>query len=212
MDQSKLEQYIGAHTSEASALLQSVERETHLKTLMPRMLSGQVQGRFLSMVAHMIRPAKVLEIGTFTGYGTLCLAEGLAPQGIIHTIEVNPEMENANRRIFDKAGIARSVIMHTGNALHIIPNLEDRFDLVFLDADKINYPKYYPEIMAKLKFGGFLLVDNVLWSGKVTADACLHDKDTRAIAEFNDMVQKDVHVENVLIPLRDGLMLIRKIG
>jgi predicted O-methyltransferase YrrM len=102
--------------------------------------------------------------------------------------------------------------MHTGNALHIIPNLEDRFDLVFLDADKINYPKYYPEIMAKLKFGGFLLVDNVLWSGKVTADACLHDKDTRAIAEFNDMVQKDVHVENVLIPLRDGLMLIRKIG
>lgn len=206
-----IEQYLEKHTSEASEVLKKVERDTYLKSIYPRMLSGHVQGRFLSMISHMVRPKLILEIGTFTGYSAICLAEGLQPGGQLHTIEINGELKERNKGAFEEAGISDQIVPYFGNAADIIPKIGIQFDLIFIDADKVNYSKYYELGMSKLKNGGFILADNVLWSGKVIAENLKEkDKDTVAVMEFNELVQNDNRVENVMLPLRDGITLIRK--
>lgn len=208
----KIEKYAENHSSEPSAVLNDLFRETHLKVLHPRMLSGKVQGRFLSMISHMIQAETILEIGTYTGYSAICLAEGLKKEGKIHTIEIDLELKEIAAKYFKKAGIENKVIQYFGNAMDIIPKLDLVFDLVFIDADKENLPDYYQLVFEKVRKGGYILVDNVLWSGKVLHSVKKGDSDTQGIIEFNTKVQNDVRVENVLLPLRDGLMLIRKIS
>lgn len=208
----KIEKYAENHSSEPSAALNDLFRETHLKVLHPRMLSGKVQGRFLSMISHMIQAETILEIGTYTGYSAICLAEGLKKDGKIHTIEIDPELKEIAAKYFKKAGIENKVIQYFGNAMDIIPKLDLVFDLVFIDADKENLTDYYQMVFEKVRKGGYILVDNVLWSGKVLQPIKKGDSDTQGIIEFNTKVQNDAHVENVLLPLRDGLMLIRKIS
>lgn len=207
-----IEQYVAQHTTPQSEILYNLERETHLKTVYPRMLTGHVQGRFLAMISRMIKPKNILEIGTFTGYSTICLTEGLDKGGYLHTIEINEELRDLNRKYFEKAGISKKVTVHYGDALKIIPKFNIEFDLIFLDADKINYSRYYDLCKKVLVKGGFLLADNVLWSGKVIAEnKGKADKDTIAVIDFNKKVQADPDTENVMIPLRDGITLIRKI-
>lgn len=207
----ELQRYITEHTTPESPLLYQLNRETHTRVMKPRMLSGQVQGRFLTMIAQMIKPRQVLEIGTFTGYSALCLAEGLAEGGLLHTIDVNEELEDMVRAYLEKAGLNDKVRYYIGPALDVIPTLDYSFDLAFIDADKINNARYYEMVLGKLNPGGFILVDNVLWSGKVTQQTDKKtDADTQSILDFNDMVQADERVENLLLPLRDGLMMIRK--
>lgn len=206
----KIENYSEEHSSNHSAILNELYRETHLKVMHPRMLSGQQQGRFLSMLSHMIRPKAILEIGTYTGYSAICLAEGLPSEGKIHTLELDPELEQIANKYFKKAGVEKQIIQYFGDALEIIPSLDILFDLVFIDADKNNYANYYRLIFDKVRSGGYILVDNVLWSGKVIESLKKGDKDTLGIIEFNMLVQQDERVENVLLPIRDGLMLIRK--
>jgi caffeoyl-CoA O-methyltransferase len=208
----RISTYIEEHSSEPDQILQKIERETYLTSVYPRMLSGKTQGRFISMVSRMIRPKIVLEIGTFTGYSAICLAEGLQDQGQIHTIEINEELGARNESNFKSAGLQGRIIPYYGNALDIIPQLGIEFDLIFIDADKINYCKYFELSMEVLKTGGFILADNVLWSGKVLSrDAHKTDKDTEAVMAFNELVQRDARVENVIVPLRDGMTLIQKI-
>jgi caffeoyl-CoA O-methyltransferase len=202
--------YIEAHTSPESDLLKKINRETHAKVMMPRMLSGQLQGRYLSMISHLLKPRNILEIGTYTGYSAICLAEGLVKDGKLITIDINEELESRVRAYFELAGISKKIDYRIGNALTIIPTLEQQFDLVFIDADKENYSKYYDLVFDKVKVGGVILADNVLWSGKVTQSK--RDKDTRAILEFNVKVNGDYRVENVLLPLRDGIMMARKVS
>lgn len=206
----KIENYSEEHSSNHSAILNELYRETHLKVMHPRMLSGQQQGRFLSMLSHMIRPKAILEIGTYTGYSAICLAEGLSKEGKIHTLELDPELEKIANKYFKKAGVDKQIVQYFGDALEIIPSLDILFDLVFIDADKNNYANYYRLIFDKVRSGGYILVDNVLWSGKVIEPLKKGDKDTLGIIEFNTLVQQDERVENVLLPIRDGLMLIRK--
>ncbi|MGV3640204.1 MAG: O-methyltransferase [Adhaeribacter sp.] len=207
----ELQRYITEHTSPESPLLSQLNRETHSKVMKPRMLSGQVQGRFLTMIAQMIKPQQILEIGTYTGYSAICLAEGLAPGGLLHTIDVNEELEDMVRGYLDKAGLHDKVRYYIGPALEVIPTLDYSFDLVFIDADKINNARYYEMVLGKLNPGGFILVDNVLWSGKVTGQSGKKtDPDTQSILDFNALIQADERVENLLLPLRDGLMMIRK--
>jgi predicted O-methyltransferase YrrM len=189
-------------------LLKKIERETHLHILKPRMLSGHLQGRFLSMVSNMIRPKTILEIGTYTGYSTLCLAEGLNKNGKLITIDINEELERRVRGYFAESQY-EGIYYLIGNALKIIATLNYQFDLVFMDADKENYANYFDLVIDKLAPGGFILVDNVLWSGKVLN--VKPDKDTRAILEFNKKIQNDARVENVLLPFRDGITIIRKL-
>lgn len=207
----KIEKYAEEFSSHQGAVLNELFRETHLKIMNPRMLSGQHQGRFLSMISHMIRPKNILEIGTYTGYSAICLSEGLQEKGTIHTIEIDLELEAIAKKYFRKAGIENSVVTYFGNALEIIPPMDLVFDLVFIDADKENYPNYFHLIINKVRKGGFIVVDNVLWSGKVVQPLKSGDKDTAGIFAFNALVQQDERVENVLLPLRDGLMLLRKI-
>jgi len=206
----KVEKYTEEHSSNHSQLLYELYRETHLKVLHPRMLSGQQQGRFLSMISHMIKPENTLEIGTYTGYSALCLSEGLSDSGKIHTIEINPELEHIASKYFKKAGIEDRINQYFGDARLLIPGMSIIFDLVFIDADKENYSTYYQLVFDKVRSGGYILVDNVLWSGKVIEPIKKGDKDTQGIVEFNTLIQNDDRVENVLLPLRDGLMLIRK--
>lgn len=203
-----IERYTEAHTTPENKTLYNLRRQTFLRTAYPGMLSGPVQGRYLSMVSQMIQPTVILEIGTFTGYATLCLAAGLQPQGTIITIDANPEVEILAREYWQKAGIEQQVQFIAGDAATIIPTLNQPIDLVFIDADKRSNAKYYELALEKLRTGGFILVDNVLWFGKVANDA--QDKDTQIIRAFNKMVQDDPRVENMLLPLRDGLMMIRK--
>ncbi|MCD6179060.1 MAG: class I SAM-dependent methyltransferase [Bacteroidales bacterium] len=210
MIDSKIEDYSEKHSSDHSNILNELYRETNLKMVHPRMISGKQQGRFLSMLSHMIRPKTILEIGTYTGYSAICLSEGLAENGKIHTIELDPELESIASKYFKKAAVENQIIQYFGNALKIIPELDLLFDLVFIDADKNNYSNYYNLVFDKIRSGGFLLADNVLWSGKVIEPIKKGDKDTPGIIEFNTLVQQDDRVENVLLPLRDGLMLIRK--
>jgi len=208
----RINTYIEKHTSEPEWVLQKIERDTHLKSIYPRMLSGKIQGRFIAMISRMIRPKYILEIGTFTGYSAICLCEGLNKDGQLHTIEINEELKDQNKKNFIAAGVDHLITAHFGDASEIIPNLGISFDLVFIDADKINYSKYYSQIMDILKKGGFILADNVLWSGKVLEDPNIKiDKDTKGVIEFNEMVQADSRVQNVMIPLRDGMTLIEKI-
>ena len=207
----ELQDYVLQHTSPEPEILQRLNRETHLKVLMPRMLSGHYQGRVLAMLSHMIKPKQVLEIGTYTGYSALCLAEGLAPGGQVHTIDINDELEDLVRKYTAEGGLENRIKYYLGNALEIIPILNIQFDLVFIDADKINYSRYYDLILEKTVPGGFILADNVLWSGKVVQQASKKmDKDTQEILDFNQKVQQDDRVENVLLPIRDGLLLMRK--
>lgn len=208
----ELESYINNHTSAEPALLQKLNRETHAKVLMPRMLSGHLQGRVLSMISHMVRPEYVLEIGTYTGYSAICLAEGLAPEGKLFTIDINEELEDMARRYFAAAGIADRVDYRIGDAREIIPGIREIFDIVFIDADKASYGYYFDLVIDKVKKNGFIIADNVLWSGKVLAGTHKKvDKDTAAIMDFNDKVHQDNRVENLLLPIRDGLMVLRKV-
>lgn len=202
--------YSEQHTAPESVLLQDLNRETYLKVLYPRMVSGHYQGRLLSFFANMVRPLRILEVGTYTGYSTICLAEGLAENGKIFTIEKNPELEYIARKYWQKAGIEAQIALHIGNALDIIPTLAETWDLVFLDADKENYVNYYPIILKQVRKGGIILADNVLWSGKVADTQTHSDKDTISIDRFNKMVLADPSVECVLLPVRDGIMMIRK--
>ncbi len=206
-----IEQYVDSHTREEPEALKKLNRETYAKVLMPQMLSGHVQGRFLKMISCMVNPANVLEVGTFTGYSSICLAEGLQEGGMVHTIDINEELFPMVMRHIKEAGMEKKIKAYTGNALTIIPNLNIMFDLVFIDADKINYSNYYELAIHKLRKGGFILADNVLWSGKVTDTTRKPDEDTRAIMSYNDMVNADPRVENVLVPIRDGVMIARKI-
>jgi caffeoyl-CoA O-methyltransferase len=200
--------YAEAHTSPETPLLKKINRDTHANVLKPRMLSGHMQGRVLSMISKMIRPTTILEIGTYTGYSAICLCEGLQPGGKLITIERNEELEVKLNEYFKTAGLEDVVDLRIGDAKEVLQSLEGRFDLVFIDADKENYCNYYDLVIDKVPAGGYILADNVLWSGKVVEPS--PDKDTRAILSFNDQVHNDSRVENVLLPVRDGIMLIRK--
>lgn len=205
-----IQHYAEQHTSAESNLLQQINRDTHAQVLRPRMLSGHLQGRWLAMVSHMIRPSHVLEIGTYTGYSALCLAEGLLPEGKLITLDINEELEDKVRGYFKASEYGAQIDYRIGDARKIIPNLSETFDLVFIDADKESYGLYYDLVIEKLRPGGFILVDNVLWSGKVVEGK--QDKDTRNMIEFNRKIQDDHRIENVLLPIRDGIMMIRKVS
>jgi predicted O-methyltransferase YrrM len=207
----EIEEYSAAHTEEENALLKSLNRDTHANVLSPRMLSGHLQGRFLSMISRMIRPDRILEIGTYTGYSGICFCEGLNPGGKLVTIDVNEELESFTRRYFDQSPFKEQIDYRIGNALDIIPTLTDTFDLVFIDADKINYSSYFNLCLEKVRPGGFLIADNVLWSGKVVEQLKKVDKDTQALLDFNRMVHEDPRVSNILLPIRDGLMILQKL-
>jgi len=205
-----IQRYAEQHTSLESDLLKRINRDTHAKVAMPRMLSGQLQGRVLAMISQMLRPARILEIGTYTGYSALCLAEGLTEGGTLVTVDINEELEEKVRAYFNEAGMSDRIDYRIGNATSIIPSLEGQFDLVFIDADKENYSRYFDLVIDKVREGGIILADNVLWSGKVLLEK--QDKDTRAITEFNRKIQADQRVENVLLPIRDGILMIRKVS
>jgi len=208
-----IQAYAEAHSAPEPPLLAQLTRETHLQTLMPRMSSGHLQGRVLSMLSHLLRPRRILEIGTFCGYATLCLAEGLAHDGVLHTIEIDPEKEARIRRYVAAAGRTEQVRLHIGAALDVLPGLvEEVWDLVFIDADKRSNDAYFEAVIEQVRPGGLLLVDNVLWSGKVlpTHELKAGDKDTPLVRAFNDKVARDARVEPVFLPLRDGLLLLRK--
>ncbi|MEM5564084.1 O-methyltransferase [Psychroserpens sp. AS72] len=207
----KLDDYVVAHSEEEPELLQQLTRETYQKILQPIMLSGPYQGRVLSMISKLIRPKTILELGTFTGYATLCLAEGLQSDGEIHTIDVNEELEDFQRKYFDKSGYGLQIYQHLGSALDIIPKLNQTFDLVFIDADKPNYVNYFNLIIDKLNPGGIILSDNVLWYGKVIEPLDEKDNSTKAVLEFNTLLKNDKRIETVLLPIRDGLTISRKI-
>ena len=202
--------YTENHTQGESILLSEINRDTHAHVLNPRMLSGHLQGRLLSMFSHMIKPQFILEIGTYTGYSAICLCEGLQSHGQLITIDVNEELEEIIETNLEKAGLTNSVKHIIGDALKIIPSLEMNFDLVFIDADKLNYSNYYDLIFQKVNKGGYILADNVLWSGNVLKPKSDQDDETKAIDDFNKKIQHDERVENVLLPVRDGIMMIRK--
>lgn len=204
-----ISRYSSDHSSQEDEVLQELFRTTHLKTVHPQMLSGKVQGRFLMLLSQMIRPKRILEIGTFTGYSAFCLSKGLPDEGLLTTIEVNEELEDLILAFFEKAAISGKTKLIIGDALSIIPELDGGFDMIFLDANKEDYPAYYEHCIEKLETGGFLLADNVLWGGKV-AEQNAKDQSTLKIQEFNTLVQNDPRVENVFLTIRDGLMLIRK--
>ncbi|KAB5486533.1 MULTISPECIES: O-methyltransferase [Flagellimonas] len=204
-----LESYIADHSEPEPELLQELTRETHLKVVQPRMITGHFQGRVLSMLSKIIAPTYILEIGTYTGYSALCLAEGLQKEGQLHTIEVNEELHQMQRNYFDRSGFGEQIVQHTGDALKIIPHLELGFDLVFIDANKVNYDDYFEAVIKKTKQGSVILSDNVLWSGKVVEPLDKSDKATAALLAYNQKLKEDPRVETVLLPIRDGLTLTR---
>lgn len=207
-----LEKYVVDHSEMESDLLFHINRETHMEVLKPRMLSGHLQGRVLSMLSHMIKPERILEIGTYTGYSALCLAEGLKKNGKLITIDVNEELKNRVLKYFEQSEFTNQIELKIGHALEIIPKLQESWDIVFIDADKINYLNYYQLCIEQVRKGGYILVDNVLWSGKVLEkNRKKLDKDTEAMLTFNQFVHEDVRVQNVLFPIRDGLMILRKL-
>lgn len=206
----QLENYIESHSENEPVLLQQLSRETHQKILQPRMLSGHYQGRVLSILSKLINPKYILEIGTYTGYSALCLAEGLQKEGELHTIDNNEELVDFQRRYFDKSSFGNQIHQHLGNALDIIPRLKPNFDIVFIDADKVNYSNYFHLIMDKLNPGGIILSDNVLWSGKVLEPLKKDDLSTEAIMAYNKLLKDDDRVETILLPIRDGLTISRK--
>ncbi|TCK67325.1 putative O-methyltransferase YrrM [Winogradskyella wandonensis] len=207
----KLDAYIVVHSEEEPELLQQLTRETYQKILQPIMLSGPYQGRVLSMISKLINPSSILELGTFTGYSTLCLAEGLQKDGTIHTIDINEELEDFQRKYFDKSGYGHQIIQHIGNAIDIIPQLNSTFDLAFIDADKPNYSNYFHLIIDKMRPGGIILSDNVLWHGKVVEKLNPKDVSTKAVLDYNALLKNDSRIETVVLPIRDGLTISRKL-
>ncbi len=205
----EIQQYAELHTTPESDLLQKIRRDTHLHVLQPRMLSGHHQGLVLQMLCKMISPKRVLEIGTYTGYATISMAQGLSEKSKITTIDINQELENRVRDYFKESGYSDQIEYIIGDAMTIVPDLQENWDLVFIDADKINYSNYFNLVIDKVNSGGYIVADNVLWSGKVV-DETKTDEDTKAIRDFNDMIQADSRVENVLFTIRDGLLVIRK--
>lgn len=205
-----LEEYISNHSDVEPEYLAKVNRATHLQMINPRMLSGHFQGRVMSMFCHMVQPMNVLEIGTFTGYSALCMAEGMPNEGVLHTIDCDDELENIILKNFAGSEYGHKIKLHIGDALTEIEKLNETFDLVFIDADKHQYMAYYEAVLPKLRIGGFILVDNTLWDGKVLKKVDPCDKQTYAISQFNDFIATDQRVEKVLLPVRDGLTVIRK--
>ncbi|WP_114752666.1 O-methyltransferase [Pleomorphovibrio marinus] len=204
--------YCERHSGAEDEVLRALSRETHLKVLKPRMLSGHLQGMFLTQMAKLLHAKNILEIGTYTGYGSICLARGLAEGGRLVTIDINAELETMARKYFKLAGLEGKIDYKIGNALELIPQLDTQFDLVFIDADKINYVNYYNLTVDRIRKGGLILADNILWSGKVLAkNRRKLDKDTETILEFNKIVNKDPRVENLILPFRDGIMMARRI-
>jgi caffeoyl-CoA O-methyltransferase len=205
----ELEDYIEQHSQKEPELLAALDKETYQKVLLPRMLSGHFQGRVLSMLAKLIRPLNILEIGTYTGYSALCLCEGMQENGILHTIDIKEELVDFQRKYFDKSPWGNQIIQHLGEAIAIIPTLDLKFDLVFMDADKENYINYFEKIVPKMNKGGIILSDNVLWSGKVLEPLQPNDLSTKIILEYNQLLKNDPRVESVLLPIRDGLTVSR---
>lgn len=205
-----IEAYSEQFTGEESELLYDLNRQTHIKMLQPRMLSGHLQGRTLSMLSKMIQPSRILEIGTYTGYSALCLAEGLSENGKLITIDKNHELEDMVKEYFQKAGMEEVIELKIGDAVELIPWIDETFDIVFIDADKENYVNYYDLVFDKVRKGGFIIADNVLWSGKVLKPDIELDKDTIVLKQYNQMVLDDDRVENLLLPIRDGLMIAQK--
>ncbi|MDA9002384.1 O-methyltransferase [Flavobacteriaceae bacterium] len=207
----KLDEYVVKHSEDEPALLKALTRETYQKILQPRMLSGHYQGRVLSVLSKLIRPKVILEIGTYTGYSALCLAEGLDQKGVLHTIDINEELLDFQRSYFDKSDYGSQIFQHLGPAVDIIPTLDNTFDLVFMDADKPNYINYFNQIIDKLNPGGVILSDNVLWSGKVIEALDPNDLSTKIVLDYNKLLKEDPRLETVLLPIRDGLTVsIRK--
>ena len=206
----KIEDYIRKNSSKEPEILKDLNKETYLKILNPRMLSGHLQGRFLSIITKLIKPKKILEIGTYTGYSAICMAEGLIENGIIHTIDINEELVSIQNKYFAKSKCNNSIIQHVGDARNIIKSINEKFDLVFLDADKENYIEYYELVIEKVKKGGLIIADNVLWTGKVVEPNKDDDELTQYLIDFNKMINEDDRVENIILPLRDGLNIILK--
>jgi len=204
-----LEDYVAFHSQNEPELLAQLNKETYQKILLPRMLSGHFQGRVLSMLSKLIRPISILEIGTYTGYATLCLCEGMQENGMVHTIDIKEELVDFQRKYFDKSPWGGQIIQHLGEAIDVIPTIETYFDLVFIDADKENYLNYYELIVPKMNKGGIILSDNVLWSGKVVEPLKEGDLSTKILLEYNQRLKDDIRVETVLLPIRDGLTVSR---
>lgn len=204
-----LESYIKDHSEKEPKILQELTRETHLKIIQPRMITGHFQGRVLSMFSKIVNPLNILEIGTYTGYSAICLAEGLQNKGHVHTIDINEELAGIQRRYFDKSGYGEQIIQHTGDALEIIPEFDIDFDLVFIDAEKTSYDAYFEAVLKKTHTGSVILSDNVLWSGKVVEPLDVKDKATKVLLDYNEKLKEDSRVETVLLPIRDGLTFCR---
>lgn len=204
-----LELYVERHSEDEPQLLSELNKETYQKILLPRMLSGHYQGRILSMLSKLVSPKSILEIGTYTGYATLCLCEGLQKDGVVHTIDINEELYDFQRKYFDKSDYGLQIQQHLGSAINIIPTIDMTFDLVFIDADKENYLNYFEQIIGKMKRGGVIISDNVLWSGKVLEDAKPNDISTKVLQEYNLFLKNDPRVETLVLPIRDGLTICR---
>jgi caffeoyl-CoA O-methyltransferase len=206
-----IDEYAERHTTPESPALAALNRETHLKTELPIMLSGHLQGALLQMFSSMIRPTTILEIGTFTGYSAICLAHGLRDGGVLHTIDINEELQDLWMKYFSASGVQDKIVHHIGHAAQLIPTLNFSFDLVFIDADKVNYSLYYDLVFEKVPVGGFILADNVLYEGEVTLPESEQSKNARAMHAFNEKVKSDSRVQHVLMPVRDGIMIIKKV-
>ena len=205
-----IDDYVVQHSAKEPELLQQLNRETNQKVLQPRMLSGHYQGRLLSMLSKLINPKNILEIGTYTGYSALCLAEGMKSDGILHTIDINEELVDLQKKYFEASPWKDQIVQHLGDATEVIPALKEDFDMVFIDADKPNYPIYFQQIMEKLRPGGVILSDNVLWSGKVVEPVQEDDESTKALLEYNRLLVEDERLETVMLPVRDGLTISRR--
>jgi len=206
----EVDNFVTKNTEKEPDILNELNHETWEKVLIPRMLSGHLQGRVLSMLTHMINPKTILEIGSYTGYSAICMAEGIKKGGKIHTIDINEELESLVKKYIVKAGLQDTIINHVGNAMDIIPTLPDTFDLVFIDADKTNYANYYDLVFDQVNKGGYIIADNVLWSGKVADGKKNQDNDTQTLIAYSEKIHNDPRVQNVLFPIRDGLMIARK--
>ena len=205
-----LEKYIKEHSTPEDKVLEDLYRQTNLYVVNPNMVSGHIQGKLLEMFSCMIHPLRILEIGTYTGYSAICLSRGLKSGGRLHTIEINDELKEMSSRYFDLAGVSDKVIMHTGRAQDVVPSLDFSFDLVFIDGDKREYCEYYDLVFEKVRKGGFIIADNVLWGGKIEDKDAMKDPQTRGVVNFNEMIRNDNRVEKILLAVRDGLMIIRK--
>jgi len=202
--------YSISKSEKESKLLNDLYRETYLKVLNPRMISGHYQGRILSLISKIISPKKILEIGTYTGYSAICLCEGMDKDGILHTIDNNKELVEIQNKYFKKANLTNKIVQHSGDAKNIIPSIDEEFDIVFIDADKESYPEYYDLIINKVRSGGIIIADNILWSGKILEKVGKDDQATKSIIEFNNKIIEDDRVKNIILPIRDGLNIVRK--